>query len=94
MNRVAMLLRQSADEVREYQRTNSGAKAFENAWIKSIVRRLEFASSLTDDEKIEIEIDAIAYSISDSGPLEESFSPSFYKALDALQRQRKKSAKR
>jgi hypothetical protein len=55
---------------------------------------MEFASSLEEQAAVEREIDAISHSIVDSGPLTVGFAPSLHQALDALQRQRKRSGRR
>jgi hypothetical protein len=60
----------------------------------SFVGRMEAASFLEDDAEIEDAIDALAYSMVDSGPLTMQFAPSFDQALDALQRRRKRDARR
>jgi len=94
MSQFTQLLRQSADEVREYRRTTPDAQTFGEACLETLARRLEFASSLDDETEVEREIDAIAYSIADSGPLNSGFAPSFHQALDALQRKRKRLARK
>ncbi len=59
-------------------------------WLLSLAHDMEVASLLESDGDIERAIDALAYAITDSGPLAEPFAPSFNEALDALQRRRKR----
>jgi hypothetical protein len=89
MSQYAALLRQGATEVREFQRS-AEANSFGTVWLESLAMRLEAASSVVDPLAIEREIKAIARSITDSGPTSNNFSPSFAKALDALQRAEKR----
>lgn len=89
MSTYATLLRQGAAEVREYKNTPS-AKSFGAAWLDCLAEDMEKASALTDRQAIERAIDSLAYRIVDSGPIENSFCPSFGRALDSLQRSRKK----
>jgi hypothetical protein len=90
MSDYATLLVLGTREVREFERTAPEAKMFQTSWLESLAVRMERASSLSDGHAVEREIEAIARSIVDSGPMESSFAPSFFKALDALQRARKK----
>jgi hypothetical protein len=52
---------------------------------------MEATSCLEREADVEREIDALAYSITDSGPLTGQFAPSLMQALDAVQRLRKRS---
>jgi len=90
-NQFTQLLLQSVDEVHEYQRNSPNAHLYGDKWFEQLAHRLERASSLNDIESVESEIDAIAYSIVDSGPLAKDFLPSFQKLLGAVQRRRKRS---
>ena len=87
MSTYAALLLQGAEEVREYKKTQS-AKSFGEAWFDRIADDMEKASTLSNLHEIEQAIDTLAHRLTDSGPME--VSPSFGKALDALQRSRKK----
>ena len=93
-NHFTQFLRQSADEVREYQRNSPNAHTYGDNWLESLIRRLEHASTLNDGVALEREVDAIACSIIDSGPLTSEFVPSFEIVLGALQSRRKKLAKK
>jgi hypothetical protein len=93
MNQFSHLLRKAADEVREYCRTSRDAPSFGVEWLQSLALRMEAASAVEDEAEVQREIDALAYSITDSGPLTDQFAPSFTHALDALQRLRKKGAR-
>lgn len=91
MSTYATLLLQGAAEVRKYKNTPSG-KSFGAVWLDRLAEDMEKASALADQKAIECAIDALAYRIVDSGPIEGSFCPSFSKALDSLQRSRKKNS--
>ena len=93
MSQFSHLLRKAADEVRDYCRTSPDAASFGIEWLQSLAQRMEAASSFDSDAAIEREMDALAYSIIDSGPLTGQFAPSFNQALDALQRLRKRGAR-
>lgn len=88
MNAYATYLIQGAAEVKAYKSTPS-AKSFGAEWLDRLANDMEKASDLSDQQAIEHAIDALAYRIIDSGPLGDVF-PSFSKALDTLQRSRKK----
>jgi len=90
MTEFSALLRQSAEEVRTYCARFSEARQFDVDWLLSLARRMEVASALESDAEVEREIEALAYSITDSAPLATQFVPSFHQALDALQRRRKR----
>jgi hypothetical protein len=92
MNRFSELLGRASEEVREYCRTSPDAAGYGIEWLQSLAQRMEAASSLDSDAAIEREIDGLAHSIIDSGPLTADFAPSFGDALDALQRLRKRRA--
>lgn len=87
MSTYPTLLLQAAAEVREYKNTRS-AKSFGVEWLDRLADDMEKAGALADQEAIERAIDSLAYRLADSGPME--VCPSFGKALDALQRSRKK----
>ena len=87
MNTYATLLLHGAAEVREYINT-PGAKSFGVTWLDRLAEDMEKASALSDQHAIERAIDSLAYRLVDSGPM--GAFPSFSKALDALQRSRKK----
>ena len=93
MNQFTYLLRKGADEIRDYCRTSPDAQSFDVEWLQSLPQRMEAASSLEREADVEREIDALAYSITDSGPMTEKFAPSFTQALEALQRLRKRGAR-
>ena len=84
MTEIANLLAQGADELRRFQDTPSAAP-YDIAWLDRLANRLTAASTLAPD-KIELEIRAIAHSLLDGGPTETEAAPSFWKALDVLQR--------
>jgi hypothetical protein len=94
MSQFTQLLHKGAEEVRDFRRTAPDAQTFGDAWLESLARRMEFASSLEDEAVVEREVDAIGHSIVDSGPLTVGFAPSFHRVLDALQRRRKRSGRR
>jgi hypothetical protein len=87
MSIYATLLLQGAAEVREYKNMPSG-KSLGVSWLDRLADDMEKASALSDQQAIERAIDSLAYRIIDSGPM--GAFPSFDKALDALQRSRKK----
>jgi len=93
MSQFTHLLRKGADEVRDYCRTSPDAQTFGSEWLQSLAQRMEAASSLEREADIEREMDALAYSIIDSGPLTGQFAPSFAQARDALQRLRKRGSR-
>jgi hypothetical protein len=91
MSPYQQLLIRGAEEVREFERSVLAAKSSERDWLESLARRIEAASSLQDAEALEREVKAIARSIIDSGPAVSTFAPSFDRALDTMQRARKKN---
>ncbi|MBX2981606.1 MAG: hypothetical protein KF843_02940 [Flavobacteriales bacterium] len=93
MNEFTDLLRKAADEIRNYCRVSPDAQSFGIDFLQALADRMEIASSLESEAKVEQTIDALAHAIVDSGPLTEQFAPSFDRALDALQRLRKHRAK-
>jgi cell fate (sporulation/competence/biofilm development) regulator YmcA (YheA/YmcA/DUF963 family) len=93
MNRFTQLLRKSVDEIKEYQRTSTNAALYGDNWFELLIQRIELASELNDQE-VDKQLDAITYTLIDSGPLTENFTPSFEQIMDALQRQRKKIGKK
>jgi hypothetical protein len=93
MNLFTTLLRNGANETRDYCRTSPDAPKFGADWLESAAQRMEMASELDSQEQVERAIDALAYSICDSGPGTAQLSPSFSQALDALQRLRKRGAR-
>jgi len=84
------LLRQSAKEVREFERSAPAATSFDTGWLEALAHRMEAASSLQDAAVLEREIKAIARAILDSGPIDGTVAPSLDRVLDALQRAKKK----
>lgn len=87
MSAYALLLIQGASEVREYK-NSPNSKLFGDIWLDRLVEDMERASALSDQLSIAHAIEDIAHRLIDSGPLD-AF-PSFNKALDALQRSRKR----
>jgi len=84
------LLAQAANEAREFERSAPPSSHHSTAWLELLAKRMEQAASIDSLERQELEMLAIARSLCDSGPTENSFAPSFHKALDALQKDRKK----
>jgi len=93
MSKVSDLLHKAAAEVRHYCGTSPNVRKFGRDWLLSLAHDMEVASLLKSDADIERAIDALAYAITDSGPLAEPFAPSFNEALDALQRRRKRESR-
>lgn len=94
MNSYIALLQRGAEEAREFARSSPEAKAFSPDWLARLAKRMEAASHLSHDAAVERELEAIAYALTDSGPMSGHFSPSFGAALDALQRERKHRGKK
>ncbi|MFK0378606.1 hypothetical protein [Pandoraea sp. NPDC090278] len=84
------LLRQGANEVRQYMLAVANEQAFPLRLLESLAARMERASTSHNQRDVEHEIDSIARSIIDSGPIEVDISPSFSRALDSLQCKRKR----
>lgn len=84
------LLRQGANEVRQFMLTVADEQAFGLRLLESLAARMERASTIHDRRDVEHEIDSIARSIIDAGPIGVDISPSFSRALDSLQRKRKR----
>ena len=84
MAAISELVAKGAEELRRFKDT-PGATPFDAAWLDRIADRLSAASSLTSD-KMEREIHTIAHFFIDSGPMDEQAAPSFWLAVDALQR--------
>jgi hypothetical protein len=92
MSQFSDLLRNAAAEVRQYCTTSPDVKPSDMDWLQSLAHQMDVASALEGDAEAEREIDALHYSIIDSGPLPLTvrFAPSFDRAVDALQRRRKR----
>jgi hypothetical protein len=90
MNPYSLMLQNASMEMRQFQQTSPEASYFEKSWLERLAARLEHASSLGEAAAAEREILAIARSDIDSGPLNQTAMPSFYMALDAVQRTRKR----
>lgn len=93
MSQFCHLLRIGANEVRDYCRTLPDTQSLSVEWLQALAQRMEDASLLEREADIEREIDALAYSMIDSGSLTGDFAPSFAQVLDALQRLRKRRAR-
>ena len=93
MSQFSDLLKKAAAEVRHYCDTSPNVRKVGRAWLLSLAHDMEVASLLKSDADIARAIDALAYAITDSGPLAEPFAPSFNDALDALQRRRKRQGR-
>jgi hypothetical protein len=90
MNPYSLMLQNALVEMRQFQQTSPEDGHFEKSWLERLAARLEHASSLGDAPAAELEILAIARSEIDSGPSNQTAMPSFYMALDAVQRMRKR----
>ncbi|VXB81318.1 hypothetical protein [Massilia sp. 9I] len=90
MNPYSLMLRKASMEILQFQQTSAEADHFKKGWFEQIASRLEHASCLSEPESAEREILSMARSDADSGPLNENAMPSFYVALDAVQRTRKR----
>jgi hypothetical protein len=90
MNPYSLMLQTASMEMRQFQQTNAEASQFEKRWLERLAARLEHASNLGEAASAEREILAIARIDIDSGPLSRTAMPSFYLALDAVQRTRKR----
>jgi hypothetical protein len=90
MNPYSLMLQNASMELRQFQQTSPESSHFEKSWLERIAARLGHASSLSEPAAAEREILAIARSDIDSGPMNEKAMPSFYVALDAVQRARKR----
>ena len=84
MTAITNLLAQGADEIRRFKATTSAAP-YGGAWLDRLADRLSAASTLGPD-RVELEVRAIAHALLDSGPFENEATPSFWQAVDALQR--------
>jgi hypothetical protein len=92
MSQFSDLLRKAAAEVRHYCATTPDIKQSDRDWLLSLAQQMDDASAVEGDAEVEREIDTLHYSIIDSGslPLTVRFAPSFDRAVDALQRRRKR----
>jgi hypothetical protein len=94
VNAFTGLLQKAATEVRHYCATSRKVREFDSAPLLSLASDMEAASALQSDADVEHAIDVLAQAIIDSGRLTEQFAPSFGRALDALQRRRKRERRR
>ncbi len=96
MSQFSELLRKAAAEVRHYCATSPEGQQSDRDWLLSLAHQMEAASALEGDAEVEREIDTLHYSIIDSGPLPLAvrFAPSFDRAVDALQRCRKRAGQK
>jgi hypothetical protein len=85
MNLYSLMLQKASMEMRQFQQTSPEASHLEKSWLEQLAVRLERASGLSE-AAAEREILAIARSDIDSGPSNQTAMPSFYLALDAVQR--------
>ncbi|GAA0829025.1 hypothetical protein GCM10009080_03070 [Cupriavidus pauculus] len=76
------LLTQGAQEIRRHV-LGPGRSS---DWLEMIAVRMEAASTLSTEIAQEREIATISRALIDSGPLDEGTSPSFWTAVDAMQR--------
>jgi nicotinamide mononucleotide adenylyltransferase len=96
MSQFSDLLRKAAAEVRHYCTTAPDVKQSDIDWLLSLAQQMDVASALEGDAEVERQIDTLHYSIIDSGPLPLTvrFAPSFDRAVDALQRRRKRESQK
>ena len=96
MSQFSDLLRKAAAEVRHYCATSQDVTQSDMGWLLSLAYQMDAASALEGDAEVEREIDTLHYSIIDSGPLPLTvrFAPSFDRAVDALQRRRKREGQK
>ena len=92
MNSYSDILKPAKTEVDDFATSPKG-KSWDDDWFESLKRRIEIAIEAPDDSVAENQLDAIGWIIVDSGPLGEGFVPSIDKALDAMQRARKRRFK-
>lgn len=90
MNPYSLMLQKASIEMRQFQQTSPEASHFAKGWFEQLVVRLEQASQIDEAALAEREILAIARSDIDSGPMSEDAMPSFYLALGAVQKNRKR----
>lgn len=81
------LLVQGAQEIRRHIQ-DAGQSS---DWLEKIADRMEAASALVPKVAQEREMATISRMLIDSVPLDESTSPSFWVAVDAMQRAAKRS---
>jgi hypothetical protein len=92
MNSYSGILEPAKREIDEFA-TGSKAAHWDDAWFVALKQRIDRVISAPDDASAEQGLDAIGWIIVDSGPLGEGFGPSIDKALDAMQRARKRRFK-
>ncbi|PLP97468.1 hypothetical protein [Cupriavidus pauculus] len=80
------LLAQGAQEIRRHTHD----AGWSSDWLEKIAVRMEGASALATEVAQEREIATISRTLIDSGPLDKSASPSFWAAVDAMQRAAKR----
>jgi len=93
MNTYSSMLEKAAEEIHQF-RKNKFTQASDDFWLQSLMSRMQRASSVIGRESVEREIDTISRMIADSGPFTERLAPTFYAALDAVQRSRKQSQRK
>lgn len=89
MSVYATLLLQAASEAREYKNAR-GLRGPDALWVDGLALEMDRVAAITDVVAIKLFIETLAHRMADSGPLDESWCPSFFKALDAFQRHRKR----
>lgn len=92
MNSYSAILEPAKREIDEFA---AGPKAvhWDDDWFDTLKQRIDRVIAARDDAAAEQELDAIGWIIVDSGPIGEGFGPSIDKALDAMQRARKRRFK-
>lgn len=92
MNSYSAILEPARREIDDFA-NSSKADHWDGAWFDSLKQRIDRVISAPDDATAEQGLDAIGWIIVDSGPLGDGFGPSIDKALDAMQRARKRRFK-
>jgi hypothetical protein len=86
MSQISSLLLQSAAELRAFSINSPEASQFYPSWLEKLAVRLEDASRTTDPKLLRMSVEAIAYSMRDSGPFASQCAPSFNAAMAAIKR--------
>jgi len=90
MNSYSQLIRKAQTEFCDYAASEK-AKSWPAAWFVEMQRLLAVAADEEDDASAERVMETIGYSISDSGPLDGSLSPSLEAAYTTAYKKKSRS---
>jgi hypothetical protein len=92
MNSYSELLRKAQGEFRDYAASEK-AKSWLATWFVEMQRLIAVAADEEEDSGAERVMETIAYSISDSGPIDQALSPSLEAARSAAYKKKSRTSR-